>query len=372
MNIRTTLLVTLLAANFAICEAMPPLQWDLMAKMSASADEELQEPVTLFDLEDPEEKRLRILGLEDNLNKGVFGQPHAARTTANAIVRYFAGVSDPEQPIANFLYLGPTGVGKTELAKVLAEHLTGTRHKMLRMDMSEYSVGETVWRIIGSPPGYANHQSGGMLTNYVRRNPQSIILLDEIEKAHSDVHKLFLGVLDEGRIKDNRDRWIDFTQCVFIMTSNISAQTILELDRSGYDPDEILKEIQSNLIYQLSPELFNRLEPVIFKGLQPGVMEDLTHKFLDRVAANLWGNCEIELTFTELVVDYLIENGFSANLGARPLKRLIDREIISAVAYAIVEHSYRALDRLELDYVDGVFEVNYLGQQPVVDDHDEL
>jgi len=293
-----------------------------------------------------------VLNLENLLNRKVIGQPSAINMTVSALKRYAAGFVQANAPIGAFLYIGPTGVGKTELAKELARQLLGSESHLIRLDMSEYSDQSSTSRLIGSPPGYVNHEEGGQLTEAIKRNPYAIILLDEIEKAHSIVRKVFLQIFDEGRITDAKGVLIDCRNVIFICTTNLGAEKILNFDSYGYDDDEILESIRSEVIEALAPELYNRLEPVLFKGLGSEFTLQLVDKLLLEVQADLIKAKNIHVEFDERLKDFLVLHGFDYELGARPLKRLIQQRLVTEIATAVISKEVEVGDYILIGYED--------------------
>lgn len=287
-------------------------------------------------------EREKLLNLEDELHKRVVGQDEAIEAVADAIRRSRAGLHDPKKPIGSFIFLGTTGVGKTELAKALAEYLFDDDNMMTRIDMSEYQEKHSVSRLVGAPPGYVGYDEGGQLTEAVRRKPYSVVLLDEIEKAHPDVFNVLLQVLDDGRLTDNKGRVVNFKNTLIIMTSNIGSHLIQETfeDAKGHDLDvvaEIAKEKVLDLLRQtIRPEFFNRIDEVImFHPLHKKEIKGIIRIQLDHLK-HLLANNGVQLEFSDYAIDYLAENGYDPTLGARPLKRLIQKEIINGLSKKIL------------------------------------
>lgn len=284
-----------------------------------------------------------VLNLKENLSKHVLGQPEAIQTVAATIFNYVAGLNDPKTPIGVFLFLGPTGVGKTELAKVLTNELFKNQKFLIRFDMSHFVESHSGSRLIGSPPGYVNHEEGGQLTEALKAKPKSIVLLDEIEKAHPAVRKLFLPVFDEGYITDSKNRKVFCNNAVFILTSNICSKEIADLfnqnSHLSMDGKEVLEVIEPALIEHLSPELYNRVIPVIFRPLSSELMYDLVDKMLKEVIERLQKIKNITLIVDESAKKYLSIHGYHPTLGARPLKRLIQKKVIATLSHEIVYQS---------------------------------
>ncbi|MEV0201130.1 ATP-dependent Clp protease ATP-binding subunit [Nonomuraea sp. NPDC050691] len=270
-----------------------------------------------------EQERERLMRLEEHLHKRVVGQDEAVVAIAEAVRRARAGLSDPNRPIGSFLFLGPTGVGKTELARALAAALFGGEDHMIRLDMSEYQERHTVSRLVGAPPGYVGYEEAGQLTEAVRRRPHGVLLLDEIEKAHPDVTNILLQMLDDGRLTDGQGRTVDFTNMIVIMTSNLGAQLILD---SGDDPG-LEERLMDLLRHSMRPELLNRIdETIIFKRLDRTQLRQIVELMLDRTRQRLRGQ-DIDLQVSEAAVDWLAERGHQPEFGARPLRRVIQREL---------------------------------------------
>ncbi|MBN6055693.1 ATP-dependent Clp protease ATP-binding subunit [Nonomuraea sp. RK-328] len=270
-----------------------------------------------------EQERERLMQLEDHLHKRVIGQDEAVVAIAEAVRRARAGLSDPNRPIGSFLFLGPTGVGKTELARALAAALFGGEEHMVRLDMSEYQERHTVSRLVGAPPGYVGYEEAGQLTEAVRRRPHCVLLLDEIEKAHPDVTNILLQMLDDGRLTDGQGRTVDFTSTIVIMTSNIGAQLILD---SGDDPG-LEDRLMDLLRHSMRPELLNRIdETIIFKRLDRTQLRQIVELMLERTRQRLRGQ-DVDLQVSEAAVDWLAERGYQPEFGARPLRRVIQREL---------------------------------------------
>lgn len=294
----------------------------------------------------------KAVNLEERLQKKVLGQEPAVKETAAAIVRYAAGVNDPNMPIATLLFSGPSGVGKTELAKQLCLELYGSLSPFVRINMSEFSEAHTISRLIGSPPGYVGYVEGGQLTNALLENPFSIVLLDEIEKAHPQVLKLFLHVFDEGVFTSAAGHTVNCRNAVFISTSNILASEISTLNQEGLSNDEIAEILRPYFITKLSPELFNRLNFIVFSPLSERVIRQLVERLLVDLQSRVEAR-RIFLSFDESLVQYLMKQGVDPELGARPLKRLIDRELATVLAQAILDGNFHEEDIVKCSYHEG-------------------
>ncbi len=300
--------------------------------------------------------REKLLHLDDTLHKRVIGQDEAVEKVSEAILRSRAGIQDPNRPIGSFLFLGPTGVGKTELAKTLAEALFDDERNLIRIDMSEYMEKFSVSRLIGAPPGYVGYEEGGQLTEAVRRKPYSVVLLDEIEKAHPDVFNLLLQVLDDGRITDSQGRTVDFKNTILILTSNLGADALLE----GIQPDgtisEAAKKQTDALLHQrFRPEFLNRLDEIIlYKPLTKkeigGIVDLLIANLQKRLAEQ-----QIKVTLTDAAKDAVIEQGYDPNFGARPLKRLLQRKVETLLAKKLLSAPLPQGSTVTVDYRDGAF-----------------
>ena len=301
---------------------------------------------------------IRIKGMREELKNSVIAQDAAVDKLVNAIQRSRVGLKDPNRPIGTFMFLGPTGVGKTFLAKKLAEHMFGSTDALIRIDMSEYMEKFTVSRLVGAPPGYVGYEEGGMLTEKVRRRPYSIVLLDEIEKAHPDVFNLLLQVMDDGRLTDTQGRTIDFRNTVIIMTSNVGTRQLKEFGRGvGFaamadkDDKEVSRSvIQKALNKQFSPEFLNRIdEIVVFHSLSKeniGAILDLALKEVDDKLAER----ELALELTPAAKDFLVEKGFDVKFGARPLLRTLQRELEDPLAENILVNRYPAHTKIIVDF----------------------
>ena len=301
-----------------------------------------------------EGERTKILGLEDELHTRVIGQNEAVTKVSDAIIRSKAGIKDPTKPIGSFLFLGPTGVGKTELAKTLAEKLFDDENNMVRIDMSEYMEKYSVSRLIGAPPGYVGYEEGGQLTEAVRRKPYSVVLFDEIEKAHPDVFNVLLQVLDDGRITDSQGRTVDFKNTILIMTSNIGSQYLLD----GIQDDGSISEEARNLVMQdlrahFRPEFLNRLdETIMFKPLTKdniGHIVDLLLKGLNKRLADQ----ELTVELSPAAKQFVIEGGYDPVYGARPLKRFVQKEVETSTAKLILGGQVSEGDTILLDVENG-------------------
>ena len=306
-----------------------------------------------------EGERTKLLGLEDELHKRVIGQDEGVRLVTDAILRSKAGIKDPTKPIGSFLFLGPTGVGKTELAKTLAATLFDDEQNMVRIDMSEYMEKYSVSRLIGAPPGYVGYEEGGQLTEAVRRKPYSVVLFDEIEKAHPDVFNVLLQVLDDGRITDSQVRTVDFKNTILIMTSNIGSPYLLEgIDENGEIKPEAQEQVMNDLRGHFRPEFLNRLDEIIlFKPLTKdnigGIVDLMVKELSNRLADQ-----ELSLELTDAARTQVIENGYDPVYGARPLKRYLQNYVETLAAKKILSGDVHAGDTLVLDVKDGEFVIN--------------
>jgi ATP-dependent Clp protease ATP-binding subunit ClpB len=295
-----------------------------------------------------EGERAKLMRMEDELHKRVVGQDEAVRAVSNAVRRARAGLQDPHRPIGTFFFLGPTGVGKTELARALAEFLFDTEEAMVRIDMSEYQEKHTVSRLIGAPPGYVGYEEGGQLTESVRRRPYSVVLLDEIEKAHAEVFNVLLQLLDEGRLTDGHGRTVDFTNTIVIMTSNVGSRWIKELG-----PEEARPKVMAELDRRFRPEFLNRLDEIILFGSL--TKEDLV-KIVEiqvRRLGDLLRERQMSLSLTDAARRYLAEAGYDPVYGARPLKRAIQRNLQDPLAMAVLEGEFGEGDKVRVDMQNG-------------------
>jgi ATP-dependent Clp protease ATP-binding subunit ClpB len=294
----------------------------------------------------------KLMHLEEELHKRVVGQEEAVRAVAEAVIRARTGLKDPNRPIGSFIFLGPTGVGKTELARALAEALFDDERAMIRIDMSEYQEKHTVARLIGAPPGYVGYEEGGQLTEAVRRRPYSVVLFDEIEKAHHDVFNVLLQILDDGRLTDGQGRVVDFKNTIIIMTSNIGSQRILNYQGLPGGPEyERMKEaVLEELRLHFRPEFLNRVdEIVVFHALTEAHLKQIVDIQLARLQKRLEER-RITLQVTEAAKNYLARQGYDPHYGARPLKRLIQREVETALAKRLLAGEIREGQTVQLDY----------------------
>jgi len=302
----------------------------------------------------------KLLSLEEELHKRVVGQDEAIEAVSDAIRRSRAGLQDPRKPIGSFIFLGTTGVGKTELAKALAEYLFDDDTMMTRIDMSEYQEKHAVSRLVGAPPGYVGYDEGGQLTEAVRRKPYSVVLLDEIEKAHPDVFNVLLQVLDDGRLTDNKGRVVNFKNTIIIMTSNLGSHIIQEnfedVNESNLDKvvEKTRLEVMSLLKQTIRPELLNRIDEIIM--FQPLLKKEI--RGIIKIQLNhlkdLLAKSELTLEFSEYALDYLAENGYDPQYGARPLKRLIQKEIVNQLSKKILMGKLDKSRPVLVDVFDGV------------------
>jgi len=292
----------------------------------------------------------KLLALEDELAKRVIGQRQAVEAVAQAVRRNRAGIGEANRPIGSFLFLGPTGVGKTELAKALAQFLFDDEQKMVRIDMSEYMEKHSVARLIGSPPGYVGYEEGGQLTEAVRRHPYTVILLDEVEKAHPEVFNVLLQLLDDGRLTDSKGRTVDFKNTLIIMTSNLGSEIILE--HAG-QPESAREALQPILNTHFRPEFLNRLDDVIiFDQLSPDQIKEIVRLQIDLLRERLKPQ-DITLEVSEAAIDHFAKTGFDIVFGARPLKRLIQNTILNQLSTKILDQTLKAGDKAKVEYTDG-------------------
>ncbi|MFF7897024.1 ATP-dependent Clp protease ATP-binding subunit [Streptomyces sp. NPDC007907] len=308
-----------------------------------------------------QEEKDRLLGLEEHLHQRVIGQDEAVRVVSDAVLRSRAGLAAPDRPIGSFLFLGPTGVGKTELARALAEALFGSEDRMVRLDMSEYQERHTVSRLIGAPPGYVGHEEAGQLTEVVRRHPYSLLLLDEVEKAHPDVFNVLLQVLDDGRLTDSQGRTVDFSNTVIVMTSNLGSEVITRRGATtgfaagGADADEEARreQILRPLREHFRPEFLNRIdEIVVFRQLTTEELRRITNLLLDRTRS-LVRDKGVTVTFTDRAVEWLADRGYQPEYGARPLRRTIQREVDNELSRLLLDGRVSENGRVTVDVQDG-------------------
>ena len=291
----------------------------------------------------------KILNLEDNLNKRVKGQKEALKLVSDAIIRSRSGIKDPNKPIGSFIFLGPTGVGKTEVARSLAYELFDDEHHMVRIDMSEYMEKYSVSRLIGAAPGYIGYEEGGQLTEAVRRNPYSIVLFDEIEKAHPDVLNLLLQILDEGRLTDSNGRTVDFKNTIIIMTSNIGSEYIL-----NNEDDKVYDELHK----YFKPEFINRIDEVIvFKKLTKDVLYEILDNIIKEIENRL-DNLNVKIVLSDTAKKYFIDNGYDEYYGARPLKRLVNKELETIIAKMIINGEIKENSTINVDYMENMLKIS--------------
>jgi ATP-dependent Clp protease ATP-binding subunit ClpB len=303
-----------------------------------------------------EGERQKTLHLADELHKRVVGQDEAVQLVSDSIIRSKAGIKDPTKPIGSFLFLGPTGVGKTELAKTLAAALFDNENNMVRIDMSEYMEKHSVSRLIGAPPGYVGYDEGGQLTEAVRRKPYSVVLFDEIEKAHPDVFNVLLQVLDDGRITDSQGKTVDFKNTILIMTSNIGSDYLLDgIDENGDISSEAAANVMSSLREHFRPEFLNRLdETIMFKPLDRTSINGIIDLLIDDLNKRIEDR-ELKLELTDAAREYICEAGYDPHYGARPLKRFLQKNVETLVAKNILNGNLHTGDTIILDYKDGLY-----------------
>lgn len=307
-----------------------------------------------------ETERTKLLHLSDVLHERVIGQDEAVQKVSDAILRSRAGIKDPDRPIGSFLFLGPTGVGKTELAKTLAKTLFDDEHNMVRIDMTEYMEKYSVSRLIGAPPGYVGYEEGGQLTEAVRRKPYSVVLFDEIEKAHPDVFNILLQVLDDGRITDSQGRTVDFKNTIIILTSNLGSNIILEgIDENGEISNEAKNTAEGLLKQQFRPEFLNRLDEIVFyKPLTKSEISSIAELMIGELKSRLQEK-QIDLELTQKAKDYITENGYDSIYGARPLRRFIQSKLETLIAKLIIEDKAEPYSKLMIDCGEhGLYKLN--------------
>jgi ATP-dependent Clp protease ATP-binding subunit ClpB len=295
----------------------------------------------------------KLVHMEENLRKRVIGQDEAIKAVSNAVRRGRSGLQDPNRPIGSFIFLGPTGVGKTELARALAEFLFDTEQAMIRIDMSEYMEKHTVSRLIGAPPGYVGYEEGGQLTEAVRRRPYAVVLFDEIEKAHPDVFNVLLQLLDDGRLTDGQGRTVDFKNTIVIMTSNIGSDVFAQM--AGQNRDAVRAKVIETMRRQFRPEFLNRIDDIIiFNHLTTRNLVKIVEIQIRYLEAMLAPQ-RITLEVTSEAKEKLAEKGYDNTYGARPLKRLIQHEIQDALAMMLLEGKFTEGDRIKISVKDGEF-----------------
>ena len=302
-----------------------------------------------------ETERAKLLVMEDRIHQRMVDQDEAVAAVSNAVRRNRSGLQDPNRPIGSFIFLGPTGVGKTELCKALAEVMFDDETAMVRLDMSEFMERHTVSRLIGAPPGYVGYEEGGMLTEAVRRRPYAVILLDEIEKAHRDVFNILLQVLDDGRLSDNLGHTVDFTNTIVVMTSNVGSQVIQEITREGGSEEQMREAVMETLNTRFLPEFLNRVDEVlIFHPLSPEAIHKIVVLQVERLRKML-AEKEIEVEVTPRAVNAIALEGYDPTYGARPLKRVIQQRLQNPLAVELLKHESVAGTRVRIDYSDGEF-----------------
>jgi ATP-dependent Clp protease ATP-binding subunit ClpB len=293
----------------------------------------------------------KLLAMEDNLHRRVIGQDEAITAVSSAIRRARAGLQDPNRPLGSFIFMGPTGVGKTELAKALAEFLFDDEQAMVRLDMSEFMEKHSVAKLIGAPPGYVGYEEGGYLTEAVRRKPYSVILFDEIEKAHPEVFNHLLQLLDDGRLTDSHGRTVDFRNTVVIMTSNLGSSYIQELAR--WEEEEMKKRVMEALRAHFRPEFLNRIDDVIiFHGLTRSQLKEIVEIQVEHLRKRLEAQ-KIAIRLTDEAKDHLASEGYDPAFGARPLKRVIQREVQNPLSLKLLDGTFKEGDQVIAEMKEG-------------------
>jgi ATP-dependent Clp protease ATP-binding subunit ClpB len=285
-----------------------------------------------------EGEREKLLHLNEILHERVVGQSEAVEAVVDAVIRSRAGLKDPHRPVGSFIFLGPTGVGKTELSKALAQALFDDERSMIRIDMSEYMEKHSIARLIGAPPGYVGYDEGGQLTEAVRRKPYTVILFDEIEKAHNDVFNILLQILDDGRLTDGKGRTVDFRNTIIIMTSNIGSHEILEFQQQGGDYEEMKLRVTGMLKGYFRPEFLNRIDEIIvFHALNQKQIKAIAEILLKNLAERFRKNVQADLHWDNEALSYMAEKGYNPAYGARPLKRLVQHEVETMLSRHIIK-----------------------------------
>jgi ATP-dependent Clp protease ATP-binding subunit ClpB len=304
-----------------------------------------------------ETERAKLLVMEERLHQRVIGQNKAVEAISNAVRRSRSGMQDRHRPIGSFLFLGPTGVGKTELCKALAEVLFDDDTAMVRIDMSEFGEKHNVSRLVGAPPGYVGYEEGGQLTEAVRRRPYSVILLDEIEKAHTDVFNILLQVLDDGRLTDGQNRTVDFTNTVIVMTSNIGSKMIQRVADEGGTEEDMEQAVQDSLKIKFLPEFLNRIdETIIFEPLKKDQIRKIVSLQVRKLEEMLAEN-HYKLNITENAIDAISNEGYDPVYGARPLKRVIQRRLQNKIASELLKREENEGGSIHVDFVDDEFQI---------------
>ncbi|HTL88368.1 MAG TPA: AAA family ATPase, partial [Leptolyngbya sp.] len=300
-----------------------------------------------------ESERQKLLSLEKHLHQRVIGQHAAVEAVSAAIRRARSGMKDPSRPIGSFLFMGPTGVGKTELARALAQFLFDSDDAIVRLDMSEYMEKHSVSRLVGAPPGYVGYDEGGQLSESIRRKPYSVVLLDEVEKAHPDVFNILLQVLDDGRITDSQGRTVDFRNTVIVMTSNIGGEHILDVAGDDGRYEEMQKRVLTALRKHFRPEFLNRIDDtILFHPLNRDELSEIVGLQIQRIQALLTDQ-KISLELSAAAQKYVADVGYDPTYGARPLKRAIQRELQNPIATKLLENAFVEGDTIAIDLVDG-------------------
>jgi len=307
-----------------------------------------------------EGEREKLLRLDEILHERVIGQDEAVQRVADAVIRARAGIKDPQRPIGSFIFLGPTGVGKTELAKTLARTLFDTEENMVRIDMSEFMEKHTVSRLVGAPPGYVGYEEGGQLTEAVRRKPYSVVLFDEIEKAHRDVFNVLLQILDDGRLTDAQGRTVDFKNTVIIMTSNIGSPYLMDgVSAAGEIREEARARVMAEMRQHFRPEFLNRVdEVVLFKPLTPAELVQIVSLLTEELRARL-GERRIALEIEPAAREFIARQGYDPVYGARPLRRYLQRELESRIGRALIAGAVTEGGRIRVVLADGRLQVQH-------------
>ena len=305
-----------------------------------------------------ETERAKLLVMEERLHQRVVGQQEAIAAVSNAVRRSRSGLQDPNRPIGSFMFLGPTGVGKTEVCKALAEIMFNDDSAMIRIDMSEYMERHSVSRLIGAPPGYVGYDEGGKLTEAVRRRPYSVVLLDEIEKAHDDVYNILLQLLDDGRLTDNHGHTVDFTNTIVVMTSNVGSQLIQKVTEEGGSDEELRNSVEQALKARFAPELLNRIdEKIVFGTLNQEEIRSIVDLQIGSLTKRI-ENLGWTLTVTQSARDAIATEGFDPQYGARPLKRVIQQRIENPLASALLKaNESSAVKELTVDFDGDAFSI---------------